>query len=182
MRRFVFCCSLLGAALALAQPASAQDATGPCMANAQLSNGVTVDPYDPSLEGVVYEIPTSGTAEYQGSVQGASPPRPISGKVSVAGPPGFGDITIDDRWIWSDDDATGTSDAGQVSWDLPSVLPRGVELEVNGEHQENGVVTCEGTIKVKLEGGFFDSPMGFVAVGGTVFSLLGLLAAMVVRA
>lgn len=181
MKRFFFFSAMLGITLAVAQPASAQDATGPCTASAGLSNGVTVNPYDPSLEGIVYDIPISGTADYEGSVSGASPPRPISGKVAVSGPPGFGSITIDDRWVWSDEDATGTSDSGQVSWDLPSSLPRGVELEVSGEHSERGVVTCQGTILIALEGGFFDSPMGYVAVGGTLFSLAGLLAAMVAR-
>ncbi len=181
MRRTLFGCTLVGAALLVANPASAQDATGPCTASATLSNGVVVDPYDPALTGTVYEIPLSGTADYQGSVAATTTPRPVSGRVAIQGPPGFGDITITDQWTWADDSASATEKVGTGSWDLPSALPRGVEMTVTGAHREDGVVTCEGRVLVKLEGGVFDSPIGYVAVAGSVLSAAGLAGAMVVR-
>ncbi len=181
MKRTLLGCTLFGAALLVTHPASAQDATGPCTASATLSNGVVVDPYDPALTGTVYEIPVSGSADYEGSVAATATPRPVSGEVAIQGPPGFGDITITDQWTWSDDSATSTSKTGSTSWDLPSALPRGVEMTVSGVHREDGVVTCEGTVLVKLEGGMFDSPVGYVAVVGTVLSAAGLAGAMVVR-
>lgn len=173
--------AVVGSLLLLAQPAGAQDATGPCTASATLSNGVSVNPYDPAMTGTVYEIPISGTAEYQGSVAAATTPRPVSGQVSIQGPPGIGAIEITDAWTWSSDSATSTEKSGIGSWDLPAALPRGIEMKVSGQHSENGVVTCEGTVLVKLEGGVFDSPVGYVAVAGSVLSTLGLAGAMVAK-
>lgn len=163
-------------------PAGAQteppNATGPCRAQATLSNGVVVDPY---VSSGVYEIPISGSAQYSGAVTGSvTPPRPISGEVYIDGPLGT-KISVFDDWTWSDDSSDLVEKSGSVDWDLPSWLPRGTELTVSGVHNDVGFV-CEGSVTFELEGGFFDSPLGPVAVVGTVLTGIGLAGALVAKA
>jgi hypothetical protein len=181
VKRLLVGSTMLGAALLMTHPAGAQDATGPCTATATLSNGVVVNPYDPAMAGTVYEVPIQGSASYEGSVEATTTPRPISGRVAIQGPPGFGDFTITDQWTWSSENATTTSKTGTANWDLPAALPRGVEMKVTGVHRENGVAVCEGTVLIKLEGGMFDSPVGYIAVAGTLLSAAGVAGAMVVK-
>lgn len=165
------------------RPAAAQaddppNATGDCSADATLSNGVTVDPYASSG---VYEIPLSGSASYTGQVGDGSErsERSFSGQVVVLTPPGFPDIELTDAWTWSGT-GTGQSDSGTVTWDLPSVLPRGVPFTVEGFHQDEGT-RCEGSVNVKVEGGLFDSPLAPISLGGTALALAGVGFAMVPR-
>ncbi len=169
------------AVLVLAFPSAAAaqgeppNATGPCRASATLSNGVVVNPYESSG---VYEMPLSGSASYSGAVTAdVTTPRAISGEVRIITPPGIPDITLTDEWVWDDPEADGISSDGDVSWNLPKSLPRGVEMLVDGFHSEPGVL-CEGSVIVKLEGGFLDSPVSYVAIGGTVVGAIGLLLAM----
>ena len=175
--------AVVGAVIFLAAtPASAQteppNATGPCQAQATLSNGVEVDPY---VSSGVYEIPLSGTAQYSGAVTGSvTPPRPISGQVYIDGPLGT-KISVFDDWTWSTPDSDLVNKSGSVDWDLPSWLPRGTELTVSGVHNDVGLV-CEGSVTFKLEGGFFDSPLGVVSVVGTVLSGIGLVGALFAKA
>ncbi|MEX2625799.1 MAG: hypothetical protein WD225_02885 [Ilumatobacteraceae bacterium] len=156
-------------------PARAQDdppnATGLCTASATLSNGVTVDPY---ASAGTYPIPIEGSADYQGAVEAdVETPRPISGEVTIRTPPGIPAVTVTEAWEWSNDSSDALSDSGSVSWELPSALPRGVPITVEGFHQDQGV-RCEGSITVELEGGAFDSPLTFAALGGTVLAAVGL--------
>jgi hypothetical protein len=67
-------------------------------------------------------------------------------------------------------EADNNSDAGTVSWDIPSWVPGGFEMTVSGFHEDQGVL-CEGTIVVKLEGDFGDGPFGYVALAATVIAL-----------
>jgi hypothetical protein len=173
----------VGAVIFLAAtPAGAQteppNATGPCQAQATLSNGVVVDPY---VSGGVYEIPLSGTAQYSGAVTGSvTPPRPISGEVYIDGPLGT-KISVFDDWTWSEPDSDLLNKSGSVDWDLPSWLPRGTELTVSGVHNDVGFV-CEGSVTFELEGGFFDSPLGAISLVGTVLTGAGLVGALFSRA
>lgn len=161
---------VLGGSSARAQD-DPPNATGPCAASAVLSNGVTVDPYASSG---TYPIPIEGSADYQGAVEAdVETPRPINGEVTIRTPPGLPDVTVTDQWEWSNDASDGLSDSGSVSWELPSVLPRGVPITVEGFHQDQGV-RCEGSITVELEGGAFDSPLTFVSLGGTALAAIGL--------
>jgi hypothetical protein len=165
-----------------ASPAAAQseppNSAGPCQAQATLSNGVVVDPY---VSSGVYEIPLSGSAQYSGAVTAAvTPPRPISGEIYIDGPLGA-KISVFDDWSWSNDSSELVDKSGSVDWDLPSWLPRGTELTVSGVHNDVGFV-CEGSVTLELEGGFFDSPLGAVAVVGTVLTGLGLAGALVAKA
>lgn len=179
MRRVVAAAVVgLGALLLAAGAAAAQsfpddypaNATGTCTANADLSNGVRVDPY---VSGGVYELPISGSASYEGTTPYSGPERPIEGFVKIKTPPGIPDISFDDRWVW-DDDATASFDRGTVTWDFPSAIPRNVEMTVVGQHVDAGGIRCNGTIKIKFEGGFFDTFVGWVAVGGTAVTATGV--------
>jgi hypothetical protein len=168
----------LGALFLAAGVAAAQElpddypanATGRCTASADLSNGVTVDPY---RSGGVYELPISGSATYEGTTPYSGPERAIEGFVKIKTPPGIPDISFDDRWVW-DDDATASFDRGTVTWDFPSAIPRNVEMTVVGQHVDADGIRCNGTIKIKFEGGFFDTFVGWVAVGGTAVSATGV--------
>ena len=165
-----------------ATPASAQteppNATGPCEAQATLSNGVVIDPY---VSGGVFEIPLSGSARYEGAVTGpVTPPRPISGEVYIDGPLGT-QISAFDEWTWSEPESDLVAESGSVDWDLPSWLPRGTEITVSGVHNDVGFV-CEGSVTVELEGDFFDSPLAVVSVVGTLLSGVGLVGALFARA
>lgn len=168
----------LGVVLVGAGAASAQafpddhppNAKGECTARAEISNGVTVDPY---VSGGTYTIPLEGSATYTATTPYSGPERRIQGSVKIKTPPGIPDISFDDKWDW-DTDSTETSDSDTVDWEFPSSLPRGVEMTVEGEHVDGGGIRCSGSIKIEFEGGFFDSPIGWVAVGGTVVSGTGV--------
>ncbi len=121
--------------------------------------------------GGVYTIPYSDTVFWQGSV--AAPPGVYSGSVSVDLPPPFGEVLIDD---WSGDSEV-TGNDGEHEYDLPSLVPAGVEFEVFGQHEDqNG--TCSATITFELDGEPLDSSITFVAIGGTLFFFVGAGAAL----
>lgn len=116
--------------------------------------------------GGVYEIPRSDTVEWEGSVAG--PPGVYSGSVAIDMPPGFPDITVDD---WGGD-SESTGNFGAHEYDLPSVIPAGVEFDVVGVHvDENG--GCSGTITFKIAGGAFDSPVTLISLGATALFAIG---------
>jgi len=116
-------------------------------------------------DGGVYTIPRSDTVSWEGSVAG--PPGEYSGSVSIDMPPGFPDIKVDD---WSGDSET-TSNSGQQEYDLPFVVPAGVEFKVIGQHEDdNG--GCSGTITFEIEGGVFDSPITLASLGGTALTAI----------
>lgn len=185
LRRLVRLIVLVGAAGAAATVASAAahaqappgggppNATGAgtCTASATIDGGPTIDPYVSSGPWV---IPLSGTATYQGTVVASTTPRPIKGEVVIVTPPGIPDISVSDDWTWDDPEATGTDAGGSVSWDLPSFLPRGVPIRVEGYHQESGTTVCEGWIEIELEGGLWDSPLAPVSLGGAALAAVGL--------
>jgi hypothetical protein len=121
-------------------------------------------------DGGVYIIPRSDSVAWEGSV--AAPPGVYAGSIWVDLPPPFGKVTVDS---WGGE-SNNTSNSGVHEYDFPTLVPAGVEFEVSGEHvDENG--GCSGTITFEIDGGPFDSPVTFVALGGTlVFALLTLLA------
>jgi hypothetical protein len=130
--------------------------------------GITVDAA--TVDGVV-TIPRSDTVDWQGSV--AAPPGAYSGSVWVELPPPLGEVEID---AWSGDSQT-TSNSGSHEYDLPSVVPGGVEIVVAGEHgDDNG--TCTGSVAVQIEGGPFGSPLTAVSLLGTAATGAGMAAAL----
>lgn len=151
------------------------DFSGPCTVSAIiLETGAAIDP---TASGGVYTAPLQGSASYEGSIAVAAEERPNNGQVSVATPPGVPSFTLKS---WSDDDGVTVSDSGTVTWDIPSFVPRGVIVTVSGYHIDVGA-RCDGSIQVKLEGGFFDSPAGPASLVLTILFGFGMLFAAVPR-
>jgi hypothetical protein len=164
-------------ALAVVGVASAQAAgsdgsvaarlTGPCQVTATIvGTGTTIDP---SSSGGVYTVPLSGSATYSGSIAVPAEERAAGGSVWVVTPPGIPSFTLKS---WDDPEAETVADSGEVSWDLPGALPRGIKFTVEGVH--NDTATCTGAITVKVEGGITDSPVGLASVALTLVTALGL--------
>ena len=149
------------------------DLTGPCSVQATIPGVGTIDP---SASGGVYTVPHSGSADYIASIAVSGEDRSIDGAVTVSTPPGIPSIDLRDPW--QDDAADENSDTDTVEWDIPSWVPGGITLTVSGFHNDEGV-SCTGSIKVKLDGGLFDSPLGVAVVVLTVIAGLSLLGAAV---
>lgn len=152
-----------------APTASAQlDGTNGCQASGSfLDGGFTVDAA--AIGDELVTVPRSDTVSWQGSV--AAPPGEYSGSISVELPPPFGSIEIDS---WRGNSAT-TSNSGVDEYDLPSLVPAGVEFKVVGTHADaNG--TCSGYVRLQVEGGAFDSPLTAISLVGTAASGAGLAA------
>ena len=114
----------------------------------------------------VVTIPRSDTVDWQGSV--TAPPGVYSGTIGLDMPPPFGDIQID---TW-DGDSQATGNAGARDYDLPSLVPAGVEFRVVGSHTDaNG--SCSGYVNLKVKGGPFDSPLVFISLAGTLITGAG---------
>ncbi|MFK7917499.1 MAG: hypothetical protein AB8G14_05445 [Ilumatobacter sp.] len=162
---------LLGAGAADAAATDPPNATGECSAEAVIDGGERIDPYASSG---VYEIPLSGSAEYSGTVGTGEErdERSFNGSVVIETPPGLPDIELTDQWAWSGP-GTGATETGNVNWDLPAALPRGIPLKVVGFHQD-APERCEGHVFVKVEGGLFDSIIGPAAIGGTLLAGVGV--------
>ncbi|MDO8389615.1 MAG: hypothetical protein Q7V57_03925 [Actinomycetota bacterium] len=97
-------------------------------------------------------IPRKDTVDWQGSVSG--PPGEYSGSIWIELPPPFGKVEID-NWGGTSDN---NNNAGSEDYDLPKLVPAGVEFKVVGEHTDsNG--HCEGYVRLEIEGGAFDSPI-----------------------
>jgi hypothetical protein len=161
---------LLGLGFIGASPAAAK-IDGPCTGSGDFQGG-TKDAGPFTVDGDtsdVVEVPLKDTVHWQGAID-ASGERDYSGSIEVDLPWPLGAATID---TW-DGTTEETSNQDEKSYDLPSAVPRGVEFEVTGHHSEDGKVVCSGTVKVKVEGGAFDSPIAPVALGGTVISGVGL--------
>src|SRR3954449_12750267 len=173
VRRGILVASILfGLGIAAAAPAGAE-IDGPCTGSAEFDEGgFTVDAGD-LAPGEVVEVPVSDTVHWQGEIDGVSGERDIAGSVAVDLPWPFGEAQID-GWDGSTDK---TGNQGDKSYDLPSLIPRGVEFEVKGQHSEDGEVVCTGTVTVKVEGSAFDSPLTPVALAGTAISGVGLVLA-----
>jgi hypothetical protein len=112
------------------------------------------------------EIPRSDTVDWQGSV--TAPPGVYSGKIGLDLPPPFGEVPID-SW---DGDSQNTANGGARDYDLPSLVPAGVEFRVVGSHtDENG--SCSGYVNLEIKGGPFDSPLVYISLAGTVITGVG---------
>ena len=128
--------------------------------------GINVDAA--TVDGVV-TVPRSDSVSWQGSV--AAPPGEYSGSVWVELPPPFGEVEIDS---WSGDSQT-TANSGVHEYDLPSLVPAGVEFVVGGEHMDtNG--GCTGSVTMKIDGGPFSSPLTAVSLVGTALTGAGMAA------
>ena len=151
----------------------ASDLTGPCTVQATIPGVGTVDP---SASGGVYTVPHSGSASYDATIAVSGEDRTINGAVEVVTPPLIPSFDLRDPW--SDDSADENADSDTVTWDIPSWVPGGITMTVSGFHNDEGA-SCSGSIKVKLEGGITDSPLGIASLVLTVLAGLGLLGAAV---
>ena len=128
--------------------------------------GITIDAA--TAVGVI-TIPRSDTVDWQASV--TAPPGAYSGSVWVELPPPLGGLEIDS---WSGD-SQSTANSGSEEYDLPSVVPAGVEIVVAGEHtDQNG--TCSGSVAVQIDGGPFSSPVAAISLAGTAITGVGMAA------
>lgn len=168
--------SILGAALGVVLAPSA----GTMAAHVVSSNGchgsgtfrdgtLTVDVG--SVGDDVILIPRRDTVSWQGSVP--SPPGIYSGSISVDLPPPFGEVEIDS---WSGDSQTMAT-SGTREYDLPSVVPSGVELKMVVSHSDqNG--SCSGYVRFEVAGGPYDSllpPMSFLGTAITGAALVAMI-------
>jgi len=124
-------------------------------------------------EGVV-NVPLTDDVSWQGALP-APPPGDTgySGKIEVELPPPFAPLKID-SWSGTSDSA---ANSGVKHYDLPSLVPRGVEFEVTGSHSQ-GTANCSGFVKVTVQGGKL-GPLTIASLVGTV--LTGGLFAMAGR-
>jgi|GEM_PF-1766369 len=180
MKRLVIVAGAAAAASLLwAAPASA-DITNPpgrCVGTASFRTG-TEDggPFAVSTAdlqpGDVLAVPLKDVVDWTGTVVGVEPgtEREVSGSITLTLPWPLPEVTIDS---WSGT-ATDVGNAGVEEYELPSVTPRGVELELSGVHREAGAVWCTGAINVEVDGSPWSSPLTFVSVGGLAFSGVAL--------
>ena len=153
---------IAGTVLITATPqAGATPATlsGPCTASGSLNKGgFTVD----ATESRVVTVPETDDVTWKGALQAPGGEQAYSGKIELELPPPLPKWKIDS---WS-----GTSDSsennGVKHYDVASFAPRGVEMRLTGEHTQ-GSVSCSGVVKIKIEGGAFDSPGAPIALVGT---------------
>jgi hypothetical protein len=153
--------------------------TGVCNGQADISgdDGTSFGKITPKTNSGVYTVPIKGAAAYTGQLDGVSEPdegRAHNGFITVALPSLVRALGISDPTIktWNEEDSTSVADAGSITWDLPGVIPRGVEMTVSGSHNDP-LGSCTGSISVKLDGGLLDSAAGVATAVGTV--LLGAL-------
>lgn len=156
--------------MAMPAVAAAEIDEGDCTGAVRFVNGVdgpfTIDA-DQSRSDVVV-VPRSDTVEWSGSTPATS--GDYSGSVSVKLPFPFGSLEID-RWEGT---IESNSNAGVDTYDLPSVIPGGVEFEVSATHSDTAG-TCSGGVRMKIEGGAFGSvatPIALVATA--IFAGLAL--------
>ncbi|MEY2453241.1 MAG: hypothetical protein QOD92_2815, partial [Acidimicrobiaceae bacterium] len=120
----------------------------------------------------VIEVPAKDEVSWQGALPAApAAPEAYNGKIEIPLPPPFGPLKIDS---WS-----GTSDSqgnsGVKKYDLPSYVPKNVELEVQGQHT-SASGTCKGHVKIKVKGSSV-GPVSLASVALTVATGAGLVLA-----
>ena len=115
-------------------------------------------------EGVV-NVPLQDTVTLGRGIEPATP-----GKIGLQRlhprvdlPPPFAPLKIDS---WSGtSDSTGNN--GVKKYSLPDFVPRGVEFDVSGHHDQ-GAVHCDGSVKLTIQGGKF----GPLTIGSLVLTAL----------
>jgi hypothetical protein len=165
-----------GCVLAIGAPAHAADIVTPagaCVASATWQTGGVAKTSTALTGDDVIEIPRADTVSWQGGVAGpaAGGSRDVAGRVSLALPPPFESIDLA-QW---QGEATEVQRSGTYTYDLPSIVPAGVLLDLHASHDEKGQRHCTAQVAVIIAGGAFDSPLIWAALAGLV-----LLAAAVV--
>lgn len=145
--------------LGTAGPAAAK-LTGPCSGTGTFEKlGTTIDPATTDTA----TLPASDSVTYQGSIEAANPEdRSHSGRIELKLPPPLPAISVSD---WGTDSTDAVTDSGTYDYDLPFIVPRGVTMNLEGEHVDTAG-RCAGSVEIEIEGGPFDAPVP------TVLSLL----------
>ena len=171
---------MVGAIFATATPAGAE-VSGPCDGSAEwLNHTPTLKVVASQLPKDVIIIPLEGNVEWTGEVFIDPPPteaRPTSGNVKVKVPFPVGTIEVG---VWSTA-GTSTGNSGNYEYEFTSLLS-GFNVTVIGQHwegslEQSGAPTCEGEVKLALEG---TNPLGFIGGGLSVLSVVG--ASLAIRA
>jgi hypothetical protein len=178
--RFGMAIAVMAAAvLASSSPAGAE-MEGPCTAQATFRNGTkdggsfTVDASSTD----VVKVPLSDTVDWTGSIAVPAVERPIEGEVTLQMPWPFGAVSLHS---WGGDTTAKVQGSGTEEYDLPSFVPRGVEMTVEAVHRD--AATCRASLRIEVEGSATDSPLVWPSLGLTAASLalLGLAGRPVVR-
>lgn len=150
--------------------ASADIESGDCTGEVRFVTGTEADgPFSVDADrplGDVVVVPRSDTVEWSASTPATS--GEYSGSVTVDLPFPLGSYKIEE---WSGTVQTSTN-SGTDSYDLPGVIPGGVEFRVSATHSDEAG-TCNGSLTVKIEGRSFGSAVTPIALVTTV--ILGAL-------
>lgn len=170
IRLLVASCVGTGFVVLLAGPAVAS-LDGPCAGSGTFeSQGRT---YDPATTDKI-TVPDKDSVAYEGTIDAPAGERSHRGEIKLKLPAPFPSIGISD---WSSASTTSTSDEGTYDYDLPAFVPRGVTLNLEGEHVDTAG-TCTGEVEVEIEGGPLDSPIPTaVSVLATVAAAGGVVIA-----
>jgi hypothetical protein len=162
-------------ALAFSTPAAADmvNPAGACVGTAAWKTAAFDEVSTDLVPDDVIEVPRADSVSWTGKVVGpaAATERQVSGRIAIALPFPFGSFAIDD---WSGP-STDLERAGTYDYDLPSLVPAGVELDLLAHHDEGGSRHCNAAVGLMIEGGPFDSPLIWAALAGLLI-FAGLLA------
>jgi hypothetical protein len=156
-------------------PAAAEivDPAGACAGSAAWTSGAFTETTAERAPGDVVEIPRADRVAWSGSVVGpaAGTARQVAGRVQLRLPAPFGTVDIAD---WGGE-ATDIERSGAYAYDLPTLVPSGVRLDLLASHDEGGQRHCTASVGLIIPGGPFDSPLTWVALAGLLV-FAGLLA------
>ena len=130
--------------------------------------------------GEVVVIPLQGNVIWTGAIAIPQPSeaRDVSGNVTVKVPFPVGSVQVG-NWASS---GTMIENSGTYEYEFPSLLS-GFEVTVDAKHWEgnqtqSGPPTCAGQVTLALEG---TNPIGFIASGLSVVSIMGAYLAIRVK-
>jgi hypothetical protein len=172
-----FAVGLVGAGVLVAAAATpaAAELSGPCTATARFTkSGVTVDAEKTDGPVVVEpqdEVRYTGIVNFGVDVE----PRAVSGRIEIDLPFPLPDYSPGE---WQGSDVVKGQRKGRYRYDLPTIAPPGVDVEVTGFHEDaTASRRCEGSVTLRIAGGFFDSPAGPASLVLTILCASGLLIA-----
>jgi hypothetical protein len=168
----------IGLVLATAPAPAAADVIVPaagCFVSGQWQTEGTPKTSPEFLPDDTITIPRADTVKWTGNEKGfrltdTGPKRVISGEVVVDLP--IGSITVDS---WGGESVKYANE-GLRPYDLPAILG-GVKMRLHGEHRDDGLVACSGSVNVKVAGSALTNPMTYVALGLLLMSGAGLVGA-----
>ena len=165
--------------VALGGPAAGDvvEPPGSCVGTASFAEGGDDGPFSVDSTALsrddVTTVAISDTVTWSAELVGVTPgaSRPISGFVKVDLPAPIPDYTVA-SW---DGPSSLTANQGVEEYSLPDLVPRGVVIEVYGEHRESGEVFCTGSAKVKIAGSAVSSPVSIGSIALLAVSALALV-------